>query len=165
MFPVNKVSNSFLWISLGFTNSVTCFNVICCYMYICSLVVLNRGIWYTLMLSRAKLELQFPQCAFLTIFFNQKKNHYNFFKLQLNYKNFWSVFSLKQQAILYIFVNHHVEILISTQGVIYDHFLYTENCYLKNFTFFPPNIRMSRKNVNFRDKKNSKKATFIKTKR
>ena len=46
---------------------------------------------------------------------------------------------------------------------MYDHSMYTQNCYIKIFTFFSPSIRMSRKNVNFGDKK-IKKVTFIKTK-
>ena len=41
MVLINKANNSFLWISLGFTYSVTCSNVIWCHMYICSFTKLS----------------------------------------------------------------------------------------------------------------------------
>ena len=50
--------------------------------------------------------------------------------------------------------------------VIYMITHYTPKIVIKTFClFFPPSIRMSRKIVNFRDKKNIKKATFIKKQR
>ena len=49
--------------------------------------------------------------------------------------------SLKHQAILYIFINHYVEILIQTYSKIYNRSLYAQKCLKKKFTFFSRSIR------------------------